>query len=307
MVVAVVTPRSPIAELNKRTGAIELTREGFRFLDNLNQSLTDIASALIIDSIQNGITDQAPSSNAVFDALALKLSIANAAATYLPITTAAATYLTITAATATYQPLDADLTSWAAITRASGFDTFAAAGTLPVANGGTNGTTINAAARSLTLGYVLAQSAVGLSHTGDTTETVLVTVAIPAATLGANGQVVVETVWTMTSSANSKTAKIYFGASGAGTGGTVLLNAAFTTTASLHDMRGVFNRNATNSQIGMSGTGLNTGSWASAGGTPPTPAVDTTAATELAISGTLANGGETITLEWYRVIVYPKA
>lgn len=36
-----------------------------------------------------------------------------------------ATYLTVAAGAAGYQPLDADLTSWAAITRASGFDTFA--------------------------------------------------------------------------------------------------------------------------------------------------------------------------------------
>jgi len=34
--------------------------------------------------------------------------------------------LTTTAAAAAYQPLDADLTSWAAVTRASGFDTFVA-------------------------------------------------------------------------------------------------------------------------------------------------------------------------------------
>jgi len=35
-----------------------------------------------------------------------------------------ATYLTVAAALAGYQPLDADLTSWAAVTRAAGFDTF---------------------------------------------------------------------------------------------------------------------------------------------------------------------------------------
>lgn len=34
------------------------------------------------------------------------------------------TYLTTTAAAAAYQPLDSDLTSWAGVTRASGFDTF---------------------------------------------------------------------------------------------------------------------------------------------------------------------------------------
>jgi hypothetical protein len=36
------------------------------------------------------------------------------------------TYLTTSAAASTYQPIDADLTSWAGVTRASGFDTFAA-------------------------------------------------------------------------------------------------------------------------------------------------------------------------------------
>lgn len=36
------------------------------------------------------------------------------------------TYLTTSAAASTYQPLDADLTSWASVTRASGFDTFTA-------------------------------------------------------------------------------------------------------------------------------------------------------------------------------------
>lgn len=35
-------------------------------------------------------------------------------------------YLTITSAASTYQPLDGDLTSWASVTRAAGFDTFAA-------------------------------------------------------------------------------------------------------------------------------------------------------------------------------------
>lgn len=37
-----------------------------------------------------------------------------------------ATYLTVAAALAGYQPLDADLTSWATVTRAAGYDTFAA-------------------------------------------------------------------------------------------------------------------------------------------------------------------------------------
>jgi hypothetical protein len=54
------------------------------------------------------------------------LTQANAASTYLTQANAASTYLTIADAATDYQPLDADLTSWAAITRAAGFDTFAA-------------------------------------------------------------------------------------------------------------------------------------------------------------------------------------
>lgn len=72
MVVAVVTPRSPIAELDRRTGNILLTREGYRFLDQLNTAITDVAATLITQAITNGVTGQAPSSDAVFDALALK-------------------------------------------------------------------------------------------------------------------------------------------------------------------------------------------------------------------------------------------
>lgn len=54
------------------------------------------ADAKVADAINDGTTTIAPSQNAVFDALALK------------------------------QAVDADLTSWAAITRATGFDTFVA-------------------------------------------------------------------------------------------------------------------------------------------------------------------------------------
>jgi hypothetical protein len=46
--------------------------------------------------------------------------------TYLTTSSASSTYLTITNASTGYQPLDSDLTSWAGVTRATGFDTFTA-------------------------------------------------------------------------------------------------------------------------------------------------------------------------------------
>ncbi|TRD03794.1 hypothetical protein FJV76_14245 [Mesorhizobium sp. WSM4303] len=57
------------------------------------------------------------------------LSSALAASTYLTQVDAAATYLTIADAGTGFQPLSANLTSWAAVARAAGFDAFAAAGT----------------------------------------------------------------------------------------------------------------------------------------------------------------------------------
>jgi hypothetical protein len=166
-------------------------------------------------------------------------------------------------------------------------------------------TSRRAAALNLATGYVLAQSAVALSHTGDTNETVLATIAIPANVIGANGRVVIETSWSFTSSANSKTLRVRFGASGGGVGGTALLALGFTTTAMYHDYRAIANRNATNSQIAMLNTGVG-GGWGGANNTPIATAVDTTAATEVVLSAQLANAGETITLESYQVLVYPK-
>lgn len=66
----------------------------------------DAPASIIVDSIPTDGSSNAVSSNGVFDALSLKLDITTAASSY--------------------QPLDSDLTSWAAITRASGFDTFVA-------------------------------------------------------------------------------------------------------------------------------------------------------------------------------------
>jgi hypothetical protein len=54
------------------------------------------------------------------------LTLDGAAGSYLLISTAASTYLPITVAFNSYQQLDADLTSWAAVVRAGGFDTFVA-------------------------------------------------------------------------------------------------------------------------------------------------------------------------------------
>lgn len=97
-----------------------------------------VAGSLISDSITNGVTSVAPSQNAVYDALLLKADLASPALTGIPTaptagsgtnTTQLATTAFVAAAISTaagsYQPIDADLSSWASVVRAAGFDTFA--------------------------------------------------------------------------------------------------------------------------------------------------------------------------------------
>lgn len=141
---------------------------------------------------------------------------------------------------------------------------------------------------------VLAQSAVGVTHTGDLNETTLATVTIPAGAMGANGQVEIWTLWAFTGS-NTKTARVKFG-------GTTYASAAPTTHASGHLVSRIGNRNATNSQVGPVSVGTSTSSLA-----PVTSAVDTTAAVNIEITGQLAAAGDSITLESYLITIIPKA
>lgn len=58
---------------------------------------------------------------------------------------------------------------------------------------------------------VIAASAVAVSHTGDTIETVLANIAIPAGAMGANGALHITAVFSYTNSANAKTLRIRLG------------------------------------------------------------------------------------------------
>jgi hypothetical protein len=142
---------------------------------------------------------------------------------------------------------------------------------------------------------VLAASAVAASHTGDTLEAALATIAIPAGAMGPNGQLRVTTQWTYTNSANAKNLRVRFG----GTSGTSFLAQASTTTATAQFQNRIANRGAANSQVGNNNTAYGTSSSAVV-----TSAVDTSAAVNLVISGQLTNAGEMITLEGYLVELF---
>lgn len=138
---------------------------------------------------------------------------------------------------------------------------------------------------------VLAQSSLSVSHTGNTAETTLASVVIPAGAMGPNGRVRITSLWSGTNSANAKTMRHKFG-------GVNYFAQNMTTQLGWRHENEIGNRNAANSQVG------NTSNvFGSLSGAPITSAIDTAAAVIVLITGQLANAGETVTLESYRVEV----
>lgn len=144
---------------------------------------------------------------------------------------------------------------------------------------------------------VLAKSAVAVSTPASTTEEVLATITIPAGIIGDNGQLRVYTLWSSTSSANTKTPRVRFG----GTSGTAFLSATLTTSATTQVMTLIRNRSSASSQVGNVATV--TASFGVSSGSITTATVDTSVATTLVITGQKAVSGETLTLESYTVEV----
>lgn len=142
---------------------------------------------------------------------------------------------------------------------------------------------------------VLASSAVAASHAGNTNETILATITIPAGAMGANGTLRISADWTITSSANNKTLRFRLG----GIGGTALTGTAFTTVANAFHRTLVINRNSASSQ--WSSTDRSRGTDGVSTYETVTAAIDTSVAQTLVITGQLATAGETITLENYLV------
>jgi hypothetical protein len=142
---------------------------------------------------------------------------------------------------------------------------------------------------------VLASSGQAISLTGTTVETTLASVVVPGGSLGANGRLRITTLWSYPNSANSKTLKTKFGA-------TTFFSVAQSTTATDRHQTEIANRGVTNSQVGA---GL-TAAFGTSGSAAVTASLDTTQDQTLAITGQLANAGETLTLETYMVeIIVP--
>ena len=126
-----------------------------------------------------------------------------------------------------------------------------------------------------------------VSLTGSTSVVTLATITIPAGLLGANGKLKIYTLWATTNNANVKTLRAIF----SGATCTTMTSQSVPNNSGLVIIRNTNNEAAQKCSSGLvAGIGSSTGSIAST-------TVDTTAATTLVISGQLAVGTDTLTLE----------
>ena len=125
------------------------------------------------------------------------------------------------------------------------------------------------------------------SMTGSTSVVTLATITIPAGLLGANGKLKIYPLWSTTNNANVKTLRLNIG-------GAVCSTMA---SQSVPNNSGLLIiRNINSESVQKCSSGLVAGIGASAGSIASTT-IDTTAATTITITGQLAVGTDTLTLE----------
>jgi len=127
------------------------------------------------------------------------------------------------------------------------------------------------------------------SLTGSTSVVTLATatITIPAGLLGANGKLKIYPLWSTTNNANIKTLRVVFGGSIC----TTMTSQSVPNNSGLLIIRNINSESAQKCSSGLvAGIGPSFGSIA-------VLTVDTTAATTITITGQLADGGDTLTLE----------
>ncbi len=128
-------------------------------------------------------------------------------------------------------------------------------------------------------------------HTGDTNETNVKIVTIPAGLLSANGGLRITTVWAATGTNNTKTTKIYFSATSGGANGTAIYSIAHGSTAlGILSENVLLNRNSASSQIANCKSGSVGFNVATAANT--TTAINSASASYLNFTVQLANGAD---------------
>lgn len=151
---------------------------------------------------------------------------------------------------------------------------------------------------SLVAPAVWQSATLGASVTGTLTITPLGLVTIPATLIGGNGQVTVESTWSYTNNGNIKTLSTKFG-------GQSIQTYGVTTTATSRSSHRVSNRNNVASQTAFNA--FTTGGFGTTSTALLALAVNTASAVDILFEGQLTNAADSITLESYQVVVWPKA
>jgi hypothetical protein len=138
---------------------------------------------------------------------------------------------------------------------------------------------------------MLAGLAVAASCTSTAFDEVLASFTIATGILGVNSILQIEPLWTFTSSANNKILKVRLG-------GATVYNATRTTSVKEAPLIVLANRNSLMSQIQPYDYG-----YAAAGaGTPATYTIDFSQPVDVEITGQLASSGDSLKLEYFRVL-----
>jgi len=154
-------------------------------------------------------------------------------------------------------------------------------------------------------GGIVIATAGPVTLTGIVTETNMVSLKIPANTIGKNGLVEVRCLWANTNSANNKTLSIRLSQTSGAVSGQPGFQTVLTTTATAQSLLAIGNSGATNAQLGFAnGQLLLTPYGATTAGTV-TGTVDTTADAWININGVVAAAGETLTLQHAALVIFP--
>lgn len=138
---------------------------------------------------------------------------------------------------------------------------------------------------------MLAGLAVAASCVSTAFDEVLASFTIAAGVLGVNSILQIEPLWTFTSSANNKVVKVRLG-------GATVYNATRTTSVKEAPLIVLANRNSLMSQIQP----YDYGYAVAEAGAPATYTIDFSQPVDVEITGQLANSGDSLKLEYFRVL-----
>lgn len=133
-----------------------------------------------------------------------------------------------------------------------------------------------------------------------TGEVNLAALKIPGGLLSANGQIEVITLWSFTGTLGAKNFIVNHSTSSGTTGGNNFQNSSSSTAGSAQIFDAIRNNNSVSAQKGFTNT--TSGSFGSSGNSIVTGTINTANDSYVNINGSLANSGDTLTLQSYSVV-----